>query len=178
MDDREAILADLPAAGRKARIPVQAPPLPTLTSDALWSIFAGHFQELGGRMATLDELDVILQRPYVLDHDAAARLGRAPGGFSVWEAEVGVTTAELAVAETGSLILTTGPGKPRMVSLSPVMHVALVPRERIVATLAEAFGRLGDRTTVMITGPSRTADIEGVLVRGVHGPGEVVVVLV
>ena len=128
-------------------------------------------------MSTLEDVDGLLKRPHIVDHDAAARLGRAPGGVSIWDAEVGVTMADLAVAETGSLLLATGPGRPRMVSLSPKIHVVLVPRERIVGTLAEAFARLSDRTSVLITGPSRTADIEGVLVRGVHGPGEIHVVV-
>ena len=176
MDDREAIFADLPAPGRKGRPPQPQAPLPSLTTEAQWVLFTERFQELGGRMGTLADVDFILSRTHILDHEAASRLGRAPGGLPVWEAEVGVTTADLAIAETGSLLLAPGPGRPRMVSLSPMIHVVLVPRDRIVATLAEAFARLSDRTTVMISGPSRTADIEGVLVRGVHGPGEIIVV--
>jgi len=176
MDDRDAIFADLPAAGRKARAPIAAPPLPALTAQALWVGFAERLEELGGRIGTIADLDVILSRPHIIDHEAAIRLGISPGGASIWDAEVGVTTADLAIAETGSLLLATGPGRPRMASLSPMVHVVIVPKERIVATMPEAFARLSDRTTIMITGPSRTADIEGVLVRGVHGPGDLVVV--
>ena len=171
MEDREAIFEDLPLAGRKARLPVPPPPLPSLTTAAMWAIYAEKLEALGGRMATLEDLEVILSRPHVLDSGAATLIGREPGGESVWDAEVGVTSADLAVSETGSLLLSTGPGRPRMISLSPMIHVVVIPHERIVATLEEAFARLSDRTTVMITGPSRTADIEGVLVRGVHGPG-------
>jgi len=176
MADRDDIFADLPPAGRKARIPLPPPPLPGYTADALWKLFAVKLEALNGRVLGIDELDLILSRPYFLDHDAAAHLGRAPGGVPIWEAEVGVTSADLAIAETGTVLLSTGPGKPRLASLTPVMHVVIIPREKIVATLAEAFSRLSDRTTVLITGPSRTADIEGVLVRGVHGPREIVVV--
>ncbi len=50
---------------------------------------------------------------HILDHDAAALLGRSPGGVGIWDAEVGVTTADMAIAETGSLLLSTGPGRPR-----------------------------------------------------------------
>lgn len=176
MEDRDAIFAELPASGRKARLPVPPPPLPSLTGAAMWEIFTQRLEELGGRIGTLADVEVVLARPHILDHESAMRLGRAPGGVPIWQAEVGVTTADLAIAETGSLLLSTGPGRPRMLSLAPMMHVVIMPKERIVATLAEAFARLSDRTTVMITGPSRTADIEGVLVRGVHGPGDILVV--
>lgn len=176
MDDREAILTGLGSAGKKARLPVAPAPLPSLPNDALWTLFGERLEALGGRIGTLDDLEVILARPHFLDNESASRLGRNPGGTPVWEAEVGVTTADLAIAETGSLIMATGPGRPRLVSLTPTIHVAIVPRDRIVATVTEAFAHLSDRTTVMITGPSRTADIEGILVRGIHGPGDVVVI--
>lgn len=176
MEDREAIFSQLPPSGRRARPPLPTAPLPTLTADAMWHMFASRLEELGGRMARLDELNVILARPHTIDHEVASRLGLLPGGVPIWEAEVGVTTADLAVAETGSLILTAGPGRIRMGSLAPMMHVVVLPKERIVATLAEAFARLSDRSTVVITGPSRTADIEQVIVRGAHGPGDVVVI--
>ena len=176
MDDREAIFADLPATGRKARLPLPQPPLPAHTSEELWAIFEHRLEDLGGRIGTLADLEVILARPHLLDLESASRLGLPSGGVPVWEAEVGVTTADVAIAETGSVLLATGPARGRLISLCPVVHVVIVPRERIVATLSEAFARLSDRTTVMITGPSRTADIEGVLVRGVHGPGDIVVI--
>ena len=70
-----------------------------------------------------------------------------------------------------------------MVSLLPPIHVAIVPKEKILTGLDELFTILpvpSDQTSsmVLITGPSRTADIEQILVRGVHGPGEIHVVVV
>ena len=176
MDDRDAILAALPSPGQKARPKIPQPPLPHFSVNELWEVFGQQLELLGGRIATREDVEVILARPHLLDHEAAQILGLQPGGEPIWEAEVGVTTADLAIAETGSVVLATGPLRSRMISLSPAMHVVLVPKDRIVATLAEAFARLSDRTTVLITGPSRTADIEGVLVRGVHGPADIVVV--
>jgi hypothetical protein len=176
MEDRELILSMLPKAGRKSRLPLAQPPLPTHSADELWEEFGIRLNELGGRIATREDAEVILARPHLLDHESAEILGLRSGGEPIWDAEVGVTTADLAIAETGSLILATGPHRTRLISLCPVLHLVLVPRDRIVASMAEAFARLSDRTTVMITGPSRTADIEGVLVRGVHGPGDIVVV--
>ena len=70
-----------------------------------------------------------------------------------------------------------------MISLLPPAHIAVLPRDRILTGLDELFSRLPDpseltSSMVLITGPSRTADIEQILVRGVHGPGEITVVVV
>ncbi len=96
----------------------------------------------------------------------------------VWGADAGITCADAYIQETGTLILSTGEGKLRKASLCPPIHIAIVRQSQIVETLAEGIAKLGERTSVLITGPSRTADIEGVLVKGVHGPGEVIVIFV
>lgn len=176
MEDRELILSKLPKAGRTSRPPLRQPPIPRDSHEELWLEFGTRLAELGGKMGTRQDVEAMLLLPHLLDHEAADLLGLPNGGEDVWEAEVGISTADIAVAETGSLILATSASRTRLISLCPPMHVAIVPRDRIVATLAEAFSTLSDRTTVMITGPSRTADIEGVLVRGVHGPGQIMVV--
>ncbi|HSO26844.1 MAG TPA: lactate utilization protein, partial [Anaerolineales bacterium] len=96
----------------------------------------------------------------------------------------GLTGALAGVAETGSLILTSGEDRPLTASLLPEIHVAVLAAERIVPTLAQFFGRsaAGDldlvraaASTVLISGPSRTADIEMTLTVGVHGPRELYV---
>lgn len=94
-----------------------------------------------------------------------------------WTAEWGLTLADLGAAETGMIALHPGPGRSRLRSLAPPVHVALLRRSRIVATLADAAAALPEGNAVWICGPSRTADIEGVLVRGVHGPGKLIIVL-
>jgi len=99
-----------------------------------------------------------------------------------WEAAVGVTGVDAAVAETGTLVLSWGPGRRRSTPLVPPMHVALVPLSRLVATYAEAIDVLAALDPApsgmqLVTGPSRSADIEMKLVKGVHGPGQVHVVL-
>jgi L-lactate utilization protein LutC len=81
-----------------------------------------------------------------------------------------------------TLVLDVGAGRPRRTSLVPPVHVALVSQARLVATYADAIGRVVELDPVpssvhLITGPSRSADIEMQLVRGVHGPGAVHVVL-
>ncbi len=106
----------------------------------------------------------------------------------VAEADLGLTTADLAIAETGSLVLASGVGKGRSVSLLPPCHVAVLGRAELVPGLAEAGVVLeawhaaprldAGANIVFVTGPSRTADIELTLIRGVHGPREVHAVFV
>jgi L-lactate dehydrogenase complex protein LldG len=93
---------------------------------------------------------------------------------------LGLTGVDLALAETGTLILRAGPGKPRSTSLLPACHVAVFDRAALVESLAQVGVFLeawhADEETRginFITGPSRTADIELTLTRGVHGPKEV-----
>jgi len=96
-------------------------------------------------------------------------------------AGIGVTGADLVLAETGTLILLSGSGRPRSTSLLPETHVAVFGRDRLVESLEqvgillEAWHSDPDRSMSgaminFITGPSRTADIELTLTRGVHGP--------
>jgi L-lactate dehydrogenase complex protein LldG len=102
-------------------------------------------------------------------------------------ADLGVTGADLGLAASGSVLLLSGPGRGRGVSLLPPVHVALLPASRVVPGLTEAALALQSwaagadaghgANAVLVTGPSRTADIELTLTRGVHGPREVHVVL-
>jgi L-lactate utilization protein LutC len=98
-------------------------------------------------------------------------------------ADVGITSADYALADTGTLVLLSSPEEARMISLLPPVHIAIVPQERVLTGLDELLTILPDpgarsSSMVLITGPSRTADIEQILVRGVHGPGEIHVVVV
>jgi L-lactate utilization protein LutC len=98
-------------------------------------------------------------------------------------ADVGITSADYALADTGTLVMLASPAEARLVSLLPPVHIAVVPIERVLSGLDELFTILPDpaaetSSMVLITGPSRTADIEQILVRGVHGPGEIHVVVV
>jgi L-lactate dehydrogenase complex protein LldG len=84
----------------------------------------------------------------------------------------GITRASGAIAETGSIILTGEDTPSRLAALAPWIHVAVIRRETLAATVIDAIGALGDDPSVVwVSGPSKTADIEGILVEGVHGPG-------
>ncbi len=98
-------------------------------------------------------------------------------------AAFGITSADWALADTGSLVLLASREEARLISLLPPAHVAVVPRAKILTGLDELLSILprpaeASSSMVLITGPSRTADIEQILVRGVHGPGEIHVILV
>lgn len=124
---------------------------------------------------------------------------RAAALAEVAQITVGLTGAEAALAETGTLALLAGPGRPRLASMSVRTHIAIITPEQLHPSMAAWFatrnsiavadkGEAQLRTRsdnirshsalTFITGPSRTADIEMTLTVGVHGPAEVLVVLV
>lgn len=94
------------------------------------------------------------------------------------EYDFGITRASGAIAETGTVILNDASTSRRLGSLAPWVHVAVLRRADVVPTVADAIRALGaDPYVVWCTGPSRTADVEGILIQGVHGPGEQLVLL-
>ena len=93
----------------------------------------------------------------------------------------GLTGALAGAAETGTLALTGGPGRMLSASLLPQLHLAVLEERRILPTLAEVLllpALHQQAAAALVTGPSRTADIEMTLTIGVHGPKELVVFLV
>jgi L-lactate dehydrogenase complex protein LldG len=124
--------------------------------------------------------------------EAAASAVQSAGGEVLWwpeagrkgaaGAHVGITAALWGAAETGTILLSSAPPSGRAPSLLPRVHVAFLARDRIVPTVADLFAcvaGMGERPSnlVLVTGPSKTADIENVLVRGVHGPAEAHVIV-
>lgn len=105
-----------------------------------------------------------------------------------FSAGVGISGVDYVLAETGSLVLTSQTEGCQLASLAPPIHVALYCRSQILSSLDDILERLPvggthsgtalGRSAVFITGPSRTADIEQILIRGVHGPREVHAILV
>jgi L-lactate utilization protein LutC len=100
-------------------------------------------------------------------------------------ADIGLSTARWAIAETGSLVLEGGPGRGRTVTLLPPTHVAVVSVEGVLRTVPEAIGKYAGgeagglpANVSFHTGPSRSGDIEMSIFVGMHGPGDVHVILV
>jgi L-lactate utilization protein LutC len=130
--------------------------------------------ERGGR----DAEEVSLVEDFVRNAEAVGchiHRGAAPD-----IAGAGVSTALYGLADTGSVVLAASPEEPRRNSLLPDVHVTLLAESLILPGLDELFAALGDdlpSALAIVTGPSRSADIEQKLAVGVHGPREVHVVL-
>jgi L-lactate dehydrogenase complex protein LldG len=98
-------------------------------------------------------------------------------------ADVGITNVHRLIAETGTVVLATKPDEPRSASLLPPVHIALAERSQLLPDLFDLFDLFSPTSNLppsclsLITGPSKTGDIELKLVTGVHGPGEIHVIL-
>lgn len=134
-----------------------------------------------------------LQRIAVSDSPIVDRLMRQVDGKTevlsnvetsvLFDCDAGVTSAQWAIAETGTLVLESKSERNRLVSLIPPMHIAIVEAGRIRRTMSEALEAVSkaselSRTVTFITGPSRTSDIELTLAIGVHGPGKLHVIVI
>jgi L-lactate dehydrogenase complex protein LldG len=131
-----------------------------------------------GVRAALEAAGVELVDP-VVPADPGGRLAHQQ---SYDDVGIGVTGALAGLAESGSVILESGPGRSRMASLIPPVHVAILDANRMYASLshfaaAHPGAARAVANLVIVTGPSRTGDIEVELNLGVHGPGELHVVL-
>ena len=126
--------------------------------------------------------------PVAVDRDdpSAEAESRSRLRGSMASADLGITGVDYAIAETGTCVIIPTTGASRLVSLLPPVHIALVERGQVLPSLDELFtlrrqdfvnGDLGSYMSLS-TGPSRTADIEYKLITGVHGPGEVHMVLI
>jgi len=130
------------------------------------------------------------QRVEVVDADSLALLSNDARRSKILSADIGITGVTAAIAETGSLLMVHGPGNERTASLTPPVHIAVLPRNRIVADLFDVFEGAEGRSppllspeglpsnATFISGPSKTGDIEMKLITGVHGPGKFHIVLI
>ncbi len=137
------------------------------------------------RLPVLGIGDALIERGFHFLDDAlpADRAGRAAQLAKLDQADVGLTGALAGLADTGTIVMASGSGRPRLSWLLPPVHVALLPLDRLYASLDDFLSRAGgavreSANVSLVTGPSRSGDIEMVLTRGVHGPGALHVVLV
>jgi L-lactate utilization protein LutC len=156
--------------------PVPLPKVPNVSpaiDGDLWKLFQIRLEEVGGRIIQQDEIAALSSKLLWVEKAAEGVVKLKSTTDSIWDAEIGVSVAAFGIAETGSLVFESQPGTERLSSLIPPVNVVIV--SAIVGTVSEAINRLAGGNLVITTGSSRTADIEGVLVRGVHGPRELLV---
>ncbi len=165
------------AAARGAGMSVQE-----CRPDGLEEALRGLLVRLGARRVVVDMGDSKFGAPALR---ATALLERLDAGSGPrFDAEAGITDAAGAIAETGSLVMAGGAGRARASMLVPPVHIAVVGEEQIVPDLVDAWSLLRAARgswpgwLVLVSGPSKTGDIEGIIVTGVHGPGSVHVLLV
>jgi len=136
----------------------------------------------GHCIVTTDVADVLSRIIADLNAQHIASSDNPPNAHDIFSYDVGVSTAQAAIAETGTLVLDSAYERHRLVSLVPPVHIAVVNASAIVETLSDALTLLQKDKEIspaitFITGPSRTADIELTLTIGVHGPQELYVVV-
>ncbi len=153
----------------------------------LWTLFAERMKLVSGTPLTVvSELVALLEknnwRRGYCDPAIWPQLEEVfPEGFTVEttfdrtrvdDYDFGITAATGAIAETGTLVLTDAGTSSRLAALAPWVHVAILKREQIHADIVAALAALpADPNVIWVTGPSKTADVEGILIEGVHGPG-------
>jgi L-lactate dehydrogenase complex protein LldG len=193
-----ALIPDLPAKGltdlfteRLTSIDGYVHPVaPSDAADGIAALIAGYEAReylawdedaigVHGLLARLADNGVVRISADV-PNDTAARIAHQATYRSL---TVGITGADAGLAESGSLVLVSGPGRSRMASLIPYVHIAVLRTSRIVRTLGHLLNERPELTGagsnfVIVTGPSRTGDIEMVLTLGVHGPRHVHVVMI
>lgn len=188
--------------------PAPAPParirVPVIPPAERVPLFTERLEAVGGkvhRVATLDAArdtvasllagaTAVLSQSALLERARIATLPQVSGPFSdepslraaCATAAFGITGADFGLAETGTLVTRSGT-EARLASLLPPSHIAILPLSRMLTGLDELFERVpqpadAGASMVFITGPSRSADIEMILVRGVHGPKVVHVIVV
>ena len=169
--------------------------LPRLEGGDLWEIFARNLTAVHGRpMTSPGEVAAFLKSdgrthgycdPAWFDTIGAALTA---AGLTVEteyvrerydDYQFGITRASGAIAESGTLILDDFQTSHRLAALSPWVHVAVLSRDTIHRTISDAIAAFDDSPNITwCTGPSKTADVEGILIEGVHGPGEQIALLV
>lgn len=167
-----------------------------LDPDGLLDLFIAKARGVSATVARVETMDDVPRSviAYLAGENLPARLVQAPGlkqvnwslapmmdvrtGFARESDETSLTTAIAGVAETGTLLLTSGPDTPTTLNFVPPTHIVIVKRDAVVGSYEDAWDRLRNlsavtgepRTANFITGPSRTGDIEQKIEIGVHGP--------
>ena len=158
------------------------------SSANICGLFKENLESVSGHcVITADVADALRQiitdqRVAVSDAPGLQDFGITPSAAEIFNFDVGITTAQAGIAETGTLVLDSSCERHRLVSVVPPVHIAILPASKIRTTLGETLAMLQSGKELspaitFITGPSRTADIELTLTIGVHGPQQLYVII-
>jgi L-lactate dehydrogenase complex protein LldG len=187
-DPVERFCAELTAAGGQ---PCVAPDRTAVLSKIQEIIQVHHARKIAiGCGGLLGKLDVAAK--LLADGLEVMTTDSIPAALfrdAMFAADVGISNVEYLIAETGSVVMATRPNEPRSLSLLPPVHIAVAHPQQILPDLFDLFDLYSPIADLagpaspppscltLITGPSKTGDIELKLVTGVHGPGEIHVIL-
>lgn len=184
--------AEVLSAIRKALGPTPSPapspapsstPWPTPTPPSLLDTFIAAAHKVGTEVFVAPDLEPLLDtlatelrhdRKLPTDHPLVIARPPFTAPLPPFTVDIAIVPATLGIATLGSVLLEG----PRLPPMTAEITVALLPREHLVATLHDALAshRPGP-TRLLVTGPSKTADIEGILITGVHGPRRFIVLV-
>lgn len=167
LDQVDRLLHDI---GAETAVANQQPPLEDID-------LAGRWPEIEWQVPVLSE--GVEQSREEVTGESERDEGGAQRAFAA-SADVGLSGVDAALAETGTVVVSSGPGRSRLTTLLPPVHIALAPTSSLtvdIFTWAAARGGETPAALTMISGPSKTADIEQTMAVGVHGPKRFIVVL-
>jgi L-lactate utilization protein LutC len=182
---RSHLAASAPYDGGETR--VNTDPCKSVSPSAAGSVveeFKRNLEAVDGHcIITRNDVEVAAALTRITEGKRVASSDAPPPTKDLFNFDVGITKAQAAIAETGTLVLDSSVEQNRLVSLVPPVHIAILDASRIYRTLGETLAALqagGEVSPALtfITGPSRTADIELTLTIGVHGPQELFVIVV
>lgn len=166
-----------------------------LTEPDLWKSFSQNFRAVNGR--AMDSVGQLIEflvgnkhttgycDPALFDSIGSQLVAAGLNVETTYDRgryddyQFGITRATGAIAESGSLIIDDFLTSSRLAALSPWVHIGVLKRDEILRTIPDAIAAFGEAPNIVwCTGPSKTADVEGILIEGVHGPGEQIALLV
>jgi len=152
--------------------------------EIAWNVLDSILAELGAQQIAanaeppLEDIDLAGRWPEIEWRVAGQNVDDLRAFCAV--ADAGITGVDAVLAETGTIVVSSGPGRSRLVALLPPVHIALAPTSRLTTDLftwtASRDGAIPSSLT-LISGPSKTADIEQTMAIGVHGPKRLIVIL-
>ena len=182
-DPVQRFCTELSAAGGKAHVVADADAAAARVLELVQARSARRI--LLGRGPVLDALQLPQRlRERGLDVAVVDELTAGTTTDAFFQADLGISGVAYAIAETGTLVMASRPHDPRSLSLLPPVHVAVLDHSQLLPDLFDLFAELeADKPELpscvtLITGPSKTGDIELKLVTGVHGPGELHAVVI